>query len=247
MASSAYPNRHQYAFLKKLREHPEGLPTDQWPNPATLKRWANHPGFVRAMKRLIGAMRLEEDLMTASAGARAARMLQDLFVRNSLEEVEQHSKAVNALCRMVRVDHLRQKEQRTGRPRSNKAEKAPEPMSPYDFWMAERAKMTDEERWSPERLKQEVEQSRSQLENAEINLEIVSLPNPFPDFRKGEPYLNPNTGRREMPDVDLPADECGKGMDRVTKFFAKHQRIKEDDERRRAETAAWWAERRAAS
>jgi hypothetical protein len=217
MASSYYPNRHQYAFLRKLREHPQGLPTEHWPSPATWKRWLNHAGFCRAMKNLLLSIRVEEDLFVATAGARAGRMLHDLVVRGDIDEVEKHVKAINALCRMVRVDHMRQKEVR-GRVR-RKAVAPVEPPATKQVLNDIRQTLTRES------AQEQLRRAREKLEEAEIEAEMASLPNPFPDYRRGlSAYYNPITNRREMPDSDVPAAEAGKGMDRVTKWFARHDR-----------------------
>lgn len=220
MASSRYPNRHQYAFLQKLREQGDGLPTQHWPEPATMKRWLNHDGFKRAMINLIVTMRFEQDMMTASAGKQAARMLQDLFVKNDFDEVEKYGKAVNSLCRMVRVDHMRQKEVRV---RRVAAKKKPVPAPPPEY--------------SLEGAQAALNEAQRKLEDAEILVEMMSLKNPFPDYRRGvSGYYNPVTDRRELEDWDVPADECGKGMDRVTKYYARHAREKAQ---KQARDAAW--------
>lgn len=219
MASSYYPNRHQYAFLRKLREHPQGLPTEHWPSPATWKRWLNHPGFCRAMKNLLVSIRVEQDLFVAAAGARAGRMLHDLLVHGNIDEVEKHVKGINALCRMVRVDHMRQKEVR-GRAGRTKAPPPAKPVTPA-------VRQNPRERLTVESAQEALRIARERLEEAEIEAEMASLPNPFPDYRRGlSAYYNPITNRREMPDSDVPAAEAGKGMNRVAKWFARHERRK---------------------
>ena len=234
MASAAYPNRHQYAFLQKLRACPNGLPSECWPNPATWKRWMNHDGFCRAMKRLMVTQRVEQDLFAATAGARASRMLHDLLTGGSVDDIEQHAKAINALCRVVRVDHLRQKEVRS---RAGRAKATPE-TSKADG-VAKRSEVI-----TVESANEAVRIAKDRLEWAEIEAEAAALPNPFPDFRRGlSAYYNPVTNRRELPDDDVPADECGRGMDRVTKFFAQHARKKEAERRRREAIERWCEER----
>jgi hypothetical protein len=215
-----YPNRHQYAFLRKLRGHGDGLPSEHWPSAATWKRWQNHAGFRRAMKNLLVSIRVEEDLFVATAGARAGRMLHELTVRGDIEEVEKHAKAINALCRMVRVDHMRQKEVRGRVKRAKAPVKTEEPAKPFVY-------QDPRETLTVESAAKALQLARERLETAEIEAEMASLPKPFPDYRRGTAlYYNPITNRREMPDSDVPAAEAGKGMDRVTRWFARHERQK---------------------
>lgn len=106
-------NRHQKAFLRKLRNDPDGLPQDQWPQAVVLRRWMRKPRFRKAIKSLRDTYTAEIDVMLAGAASRAAKRLQALLASESGGEDQEHR--IQALVRVIRVAHLRAKEQR--RPR----------------------------------------------------------------------------------------------------------------------------------
>ena len=108
-------NQRQYAFLRKVRNHPHGLPTLDWPRSADLRRWMKRPGFVAALTSLQASFRAEADLLLAGASARAAMNLQDILSCDgggcTPAFLQAHSAALMTLGRLVRFDHMRQKEQ----------------------------------------------------------------------------------------------------------------------------------------
>src|SRR4051812_44221661 len=65
-------NRHQKEFLKKMREHPHGLPTSEWPSATALRRWMRHPGFRRAIESIRQTLQIQTDLHLLSAAAHAS-------------------------------------------------------------------------------------------------------------------------------------------------------------------------------
>jgi len=72
-------NRHQKAFLRKMRNDPDGLPQEQWPQAVVLRRWLRKPRFKRALKSLRETFAAEIDVMLAlrSDGIAGRRTLQD--------------------------------------------------------------------------------------------------------------------------------------------------------------------------
>ena len=117
MRQKHYCNRHEYAFLREVRNHPHGLPIDHWPATATLKRWLKRKHFRRALQGIIDTFRLEAELMSAGASARAAQMMQEMlsgFEQQGItyEALTAHHEQLLTLSRIVRMDFIRQRERR---------------------------------------------------------------------------------------------------------------------------------------
>ena len=101
-------NRHQKAFLRKMRNDPDGLPQEQWPQAVVLRRWLRKPRFKRALKSLRETFAAEIDVMLAGAAARAAKRLQAMLAGESGGQDQEQR--MQALMRVIRVAHLRAKE-----------------------------------------------------------------------------------------------------------------------------------------
>jgi len=101
-------NRHQKAFLRKMRNDPDGLPQEQWPQAVALRRWLRKPRFKRALKSLRETFAAEIDVMLAGAAARAAKRLQAMLAGESGGQDQEQR--IQALVRVIRVAHLRAKE-----------------------------------------------------------------------------------------------------------------------------------------
>jgi hypothetical protein len=108
MAQRQFCNRHQYAFLRQVRNHPHGLPVDEWPATSTLRRWMRHEGFRSALQGILMMFRMEKELMTAGAAARAAqsvqRFLSDYGDVRQLESVGHFREDLATLLRVIRLD-----------------------------------------------------------------------------------------------------------------------------------------------
>jgi len=117
MRQRQYSNRHQYAFLRKLRNHPHGLPTEEWPATSTLKRWLKRKSFRSALKGIMSTFRLESELMSAGAAARAAQVMQQMLsgFENQcvgMDALRVYHEPLVTLSRIIRMDHIRQREKR---------------------------------------------------------------------------------------------------------------------------------------
>jgi hypothetical protein len=217
MSDSNYPNRHQYAFLRKVRNHPNGIPAEQMPHPSTLKRWLRQPGFCRAMKGLIATFRVEEDLFAAGAAAHAGQMLFRLMAGGCIGAVENNVRAVNALCRVIRQDQVRRKPSRSRAQRAAQEQAKPAKKPAYT---PPTEPTVEEAKAACEKAEKDLAHAKSRLLRAERIAEADKLKRPFPNPREGcAAWYNPITNRREMPETDVPEEEAGLGMDRMEKWI----------------------------
>ncbi len=102
-------NRHQREFLKKMREHPRGLPVSEFPSAVALRRWMRHPGFRRAIASIRIAIQLQSDLNLLTAAATASS---GLVARLADGAHDADKLQIASLVQLVRVAHWRSKELR---------------------------------------------------------------------------------------------------------------------------------------
>ncbi len=119
MWDSSRMNRHQLTFLRNLREHPHGLPLEEWPSTTVLRRWMRRPRFRMAVKSLAKTFQTQTDLLLSGSAARAAMMLQVILSGEGCSGAGVTSGAILAnaqqltvLTRLVRASHRRQYEKR---------------------------------------------------------------------------------------------------------------------------------------
>lgn len=115
MYDERYLNRHQYSFLRDLRNHPHGLPIEAWPRTSTWRRWLKRPAFRRAIRSIEKAMQTQASLMLAGSASRAALMMQALLSGGEEESgsgmriatLSMHHEKLRSLSRVLREDLLR--------------------------------------------------------------------------------------------------------------------------------------------
>jgi hypothetical protein len=71
--------RNQREFLRKLREHPHGLPLTAWPRATTWRHWLRRPRFAAAIQSLRDAFHEESQLLLAGSAAQAAYHIQSVL------------------------------------------------------------------------------------------------------------------------------------------------------------------------
>ncbi len=108
--------RHQREFLKKMREHPHGLPANEWPKATSLRRWMRHDGFRRALESIRQTLQIQTDLHLLSAAAHASTGLATILAPgdgDAAKESPADSKAtIASLVQLLRLAHWRLKELR---------------------------------------------------------------------------------------------------------------------------------------
>lgn len=120
MSDAKYLNRHQSEFLRKLRNHPHGLPIEDWPRASTWRRWLKRETFRRAMRSLRVAFQTQGDLMLSGSAARAALMMQALLSGGEEESgsgmriatLSMHHEKLMSLSRVLREDLMHRAERR---------------------------------------------------------------------------------------------------------------------------------------
>ncbi len=119
MTDSTRMNSHQRTFLRNLRNHPHGLPLEEWPCTTVLRRWMRRPRFLMAVRSLTQTFNVQADLLLSGAAARAAMMLQVILSGEGCTGAGVNSRAILAnhqqltvLTRLVRAHHRRLYEKR---------------------------------------------------------------------------------------------------------------------------------------
>jgi hypothetical protein len=182
-------NQRQYAFLRKVRNHPHGLPIQDWPRSADLRRWMKRPRFRAALTSLQATFHAESDLLLAGVSARAAMGLQDILSGDegggsTPAYLQAHSTTLVTLARLLRVDHLRQKEQSSRQLPAGK----PEALS------AREAEALTQARWEQANAAQEESAQAARAEwwkyasgAAELRVQRGFGPEPFGEKGQNEP------------------------------------------------------------
>jgi len=67
--------RAQSTFLRRFRDNPAGPPPDEWPYPATLRKWLRHEPFRRALDSIRDTLQFYADFQLARAASLAASRL----------------------------------------------------------------------------------------------------------------------------------------------------------------------------
>lgn len=75
----------QKFFLRKLRQHSNGLPLQDWPRPTTWRRWMRKPKFVRAMQDLRAAFDAQRQLVLSASAMEAAIHIQAVLTGGNVE------------------------------------------------------------------------------------------------------------------------------------------------------------------
>ena len=108
--------RHQHEFLKKMREHPHGLPASEWPSATAFRRWMRHPGFRRAIESIRQTLQIQTDLHLLSAAAHASTGLAAILAPGNPESPKESPADAKAsiapLVQLLRLAHWRLKELR---------------------------------------------------------------------------------------------------------------------------------------
>jgi hypothetical protein len=93
----------QSAFLRALSKNPTGLPKDQWPSPAILRRWLRKPGFRAAFETLRATLAAQTALLRSHLASR--RLLVNLPTR--MEPLIGRDDEVTVLRGLRRRDEVR--------------------------------------------------------------------------------------------------------------------------------------------
>jgi len=129
-------NRHQKEFLKKMREHPHGLPTSEWPKATALRRWMRHPGFRRAIESIRHTLQIQTDLHLLSAAAHASTGLAAILAPGDPESPKESpadaKASIASHVQLLRLAHWRLKELRQAADHREavEAEEAKQPVRP---------------------------------------------------------------------------------------------------------------------
>ena len=105
----------QKFFLRKLRQHRNTLPLQDWPKSTTWRRWMRKPHFVRAMQDLRAAFDAQRQLVLSAAAMEAAIHIQAVLTGGQIEdsglgttpsEIGQCDKALRRLTNIIWLERF---------------------------------------------------------------------------------------------------------------------------------------------